>query len=374
MNRLIIVGNGFDLAHGMKTSYYDFILNYISSSFRKVQNGGTYDDVLMAVTKNSSYSDSSSEPSTLVEFKRYMNEANGGAMYFLSDLDERNYDIPKRYSWKIKNIFFKKLILHCCDFKWVDIENEYYVELLKILNKEKSSPQIKTNEIKELNDVFKYMIEQFERYFSGVEIPTLNKKMKAVFQQPLHKNEFPSNSFDLDQKLESVMILNFNFTSTHKLYLPTIRNSYNGKIDSNYIHGSLKDSSNSLVFGFGDEIDEQYKKIENDKTEGFLDYVKTFAYLKTSNYRRLLEFIDLAPYQIHILGHSCGLSDRTLLKLVFEHKNCLSIKIFYHQKEHYNNYTNLTQAISRNFTDNGLMRKKVVDFTLSCCLPQSGVC
>ena len=112
MNRLIIVGNGFDLAHGMKTSYYDFILNYISSSFRKVQNGGTYDDVLMAVTKNSSYSDSSSEPSTLVEFKRYMNEANGGAMYFLSDLDERNYDIPKRYSWKIKNIFFKKLILH----------------------------------------------------------------------------------------------------------------------------------------------------------------------------------------------------------------------------------------------------------------------
>ena len=32
MNRLIIVGNGFDLAHGLKTSYADFIDWY----FKKV--------------------------------------------------------------------------------------------------------------------------------------------------------------------------------------------------------------------------------------------------------------------------------------------------------------------------------------------------
>ena len=31
MNRLIVIGNGFDLAHGMKTSYYDFITNYIKN-------------------------------------------------------------------------------------------------------------------------------------------------------------------------------------------------------------------------------------------------------------------------------------------------------------------------------------------------------
>jgi hypothetical protein len=29
MNRLIIIGNGFDLAHGIKTSYHDFILDYL---------------------------------------------------------------------------------------------------------------------------------------------------------------------------------------------------------------------------------------------------------------------------------------------------------------------------------------------------------
>jgi len=31
MNQLIIIGNGFDLAHGLKTSYKDFILDLLSS-------------------------------------------------------------------------------------------------------------------------------------------------------------------------------------------------------------------------------------------------------------------------------------------------------------------------------------------------------
>ena len=28
MNRLVLIGNGFDLAHGLKTSYTDFINRY----------------------------------------------------------------------------------------------------------------------------------------------------------------------------------------------------------------------------------------------------------------------------------------------------------------------------------------------------------
>jgi hypothetical protein len=33
-------------------------------------------------------------------------------------------------------------------------------------------------------------------------------------------------------------------------------------------------------------------------------------------------------FQVLIMGHSCGLSDRTLLNIVFEHNNCRSIKVF----------------------------------------------
>ena len=42
MNRLVIIGNGFDMAHGLKTSYKDFInskpsVNPVLSAWMKIQ-------------------------------------------------------------------------------------------------------------------------------------------------------------------------------------------------------------------------------------------------------------------------------------------------------------------------------------------------
>ena len=36
MNRLVIIGNGFDLAHGLKTKYEQFIRWYLGDFFRKL--------------------------------------------------------------------------------------------------------------------------------------------------------------------------------------------------------------------------------------------------------------------------------------------------------------------------------------------------
>jgi len=77
---------------------------------------------------------------------------------------------------------------------------------------------------------------------------------------------------------------------------------------------------------------------------------------------RLLNFIDSDKYQIFIMGHSCGLSDRTLLNKLFEHDNCVSIKVFYHQiDETTDNYSDIVRNISRNFTSKAVMREKVVN-------------
>ena len=42
MNRIIIVGNGFDLAHGLKTSYKDFISWYWEKTWKKLQKCITF--------------------------------------------------------------------------------------------------------------------------------------------------------------------------------------------------------------------------------------------------------------------------------------------------------------------------------------------
>ena len=53
-----------------------------------------------------------------------------------------------------------------------------------------------------------------------------------------------------------------------------------------------------------------------------------FWYFQTSNYHDLVRFIESNIFQVFILGHSCGLSDRTMLNMIFEHDHCKSIKLF----------------------------------------------
>lgn len=131
----------------------------------------------------------------------------------------------------------------------------------------------------------------------------------------------------------------------------------------NHIHGNLSDPE-SIIFGYGDELDDRYKDIMKLNSNEHLRNIKSIKYLETDHYRMLLSFIDSAPYQIYIMGHSCGNSDRTLLNTLFEHRNCISIKLFFYIKEDgSNSYMETVQNISRNFTDMKLMRDRVVNKT-----------
>ena len=58
MNRLVIIGNGFDMAHGLKTSYMDFINWYWDQRVNSLltNNTDTSEDCLCSlVIKNSSW-------------------------------------------------------------------------------------------------------------------------------------------------------------------------------------------------------------------------------------------------------------------------------------------------------------------------------
>jgi hypothetical protein len=85
--------------------------------------------------------------------------------------------------------------------------------------------------------------------------------------------------------------------------------------------------------------------------------------LESDNYRKAMQFMDAEPYQVFNMGHSCGSSDRTLLNTLFEHKNCVSIKPYYFKDGEKDNYLDIVQNISRNFTNTKLMRDRVVNKT-----------
>ena len=234
--------------------------------------------------------------------------------------------------------------------------------------------------VKELNEQLAYLQEKLVEYLRTIDVPvtieTINSAIReniciedlSIEGKALAKKmgviEYDINSFDdnryMDERFsgmppERTMLLCFNYTGTVKEY-----EQYGGLI-LNYIHGELEHPEH-IIFGYGDELDKDYQDILDKQDNELLKNVKSVKYLETKNYHKMLDFLMAAPFQVLIMGHSCGNSDRTLLNTVFEHENCVSIKPFYHKWEDgSDNYLELVQNISRNFTNMRLFRDRVVN-------------
>ena len=186
-------------------------------------------------------------------------------------------------------------------------------------------------------------------------------KVKFDSSRCLRKEDFPEE-YLLPEK---IMLLNFNYTKTADLYMPDKSNSI-----VNHIHGELSNRE-SVIFGYGDELDSSFKKLQDINDNECMRHIKSIRYLESDNYRKMLEFVESGPFQVVIMGHSCGLSDRTMLNTLFEHENCVSIKPYYYVNEQgKDNYLDIVQNISRNFTNPQLMRDRVVNKTFCEPLPQ----
>lgn len=366
MNRLIIIGNGFDLAHGMKTSYYDFICSYLKRVCKTAEIALTFEDELMTVSKQSNNNQISID-----------DEKNIASLFFISnplltehsEFVEPSFKKPgflnnfsKPFIINFKNNFVEKIFTQCHDSKWVDIENEFYEELKVILKT--SDIRKKQVKIDELNHTMKCLTDELSTHISTLKNAKAIVGYEAIFEETILKKDIALPLISKDVIPNNYLVLNFNYTDTIKHY------NLNRKFKVNFIHGQVHNLNNPVIFGFGDEIGSDYKRIEEEKVKGALNHMKSFGYFRTSNYHDLIKFIYSDIYQIHILGHSCGLSDRTMLNMVFEHDNCKSIKIFYYGSKDKNNFIDLTQEISRHFVDKSKLRERVVSFDKSIRMPQ----
>lgn len=409
MNRLVIIGNGFDLAHGLPTKYSDFI----DDLWRRIaESPDSYTDLVEIDNQFYKFIDGkiiNNYSDFLKSIEDYMK--NSINHYSIINWDKEGaFVVPigestKKYFFRITNYFFDKICGVSIN-NWVDIENEYY-KILKECLKESNNEVITTineqfNIIKDLLET--YLVEKVEDYYvfskdsveefveifnkcyyekheldrfltelSNKDVQVIKDGFDKFEKEFLSPGDIPKQELFKDELSLDTYFLSFNYTTTVFNYSKLLGLD----LDSlNEIHGRLDDKSNPINFGFGDEMDKQYQEIEEKDDNEYLKNIKSFQYLHTSNYKRLLDLIDSDIYQVYIMGHSCGLSDRTLLNTVFEHNNCRSIKIFYHETkdEHgkivKDNYTEITQNISRHFNKKKLMREKIVNKTLCQPLPQ----
>jgi hypothetical protein len=366
MNKIVLIGNGFDLAHGMKTSYNDFIDDFENlvknAYFHRTSN---YDDDVMINA---------------------------------DDTLGINYH-PSHYSFKnnlgafaFNSIFFEYVVNRFKAVNYYDLEGFFY-DMLKIAD---------VNTIAKLNSDFYSFTNHLEKYLTKIENEFRENDNSPISEilnhidSPVLFNELSQEAKrSLSQKYdgwstneagrkrmmeinydkfkqtnrnfysETTLLLNFNYTETANLYLKDKYQTVN-------IHGKLNDVENPIIFGYGDELDSEYSVIENKNDNRFLEHFKSINYAKTGNYKKVLEYIDSDLFQICIMGHSCGNTDRTLLNTIFEHDNCASVKIYYHEKSaNQNNYLDIYKNISRNFNSKAKLRDRVVN--QSFCKPLIGL-
>ena len=351
MNRLVLIGNGFDLAHGLPTAYQDFINWYWKQRILQLHNETTNvsDDPLCKLTmlQNDAWN--------LFVFNNNisLHESEGKDIY--------KYLVENKDLYKVENKYLFKRIHQSIENKgWVDIENDYYSllcnRILPINGYTETHVKYINLQLEIIRDLLvKYLYKEEQKKFETKE------EIKDKIYRPIMKNEIAVynqkySGYRLDDSSPSnIMLLNFNYTKTPELYL-----TKSSKVRINYIHGKL-DKPGSVIFGYGDELDEDYKRLQKLNENEVLRHIKSIRYMESDNYRKLLEFIESEPFQICIMGHSCGSSDRTLLNTLFEHRNCISVKPYYYIKENgEDNYLDLSMNISRNFTDMKLMRDRVV--------------
>ena len=355
MNRLIIIGNGFDLAHGIKTSYKDFITDYFCKAINTFFKENSYSDSLIEISFKHPMGCFVENPTPIKqdEVLEYLKVLNA------------------KFKFKINSLLLENSLSKISKFNWVDLETEYFNVLLASKHGSKNYNQLEA--IKEVNNQLTFLKNKLENYLDQQQrlfsFLFDKKPLIECFTEPIYPHEIVTVVLNEKQLPENLYFLNFNYTDTFEKYIKECEKVIPSKF--NYIHGNLFGGHGSPIFGFGDELDKRYLEFEDEKNNELFKHIKSFEYLKTKNYSLLTRFVESEHFQVHIYGHSCGLSDRTMLNQIFENENCKSIKIFYHKiDDDYNDYTDKTYEISRHFKDKGMMRKKVVSFDLSSEMPQ----
>lgn len=366
MNRLIIIGNGLDLAHGLKTSYHDFILNYLKDNCIKALEEGIKPTPTKPYRSVYHHKNDMLEVTIDVSYDKY---ELAQALVKISNIKDYLDFTGKRgisfnYFFKLIEIGVKKFTV----YNWVDFEIEYFKELTRIKTKGVNVDRY----INELNihfDNFKATLETYLKEQQNLLANSFDRKSlcdcfcEDILEKDVDLKTIASHSPN------RLLFLNFNYTKTLEPYVEECQIRIPSEI--NYIHGSVNDENNPPIFGFGDEFDKSYKEFEDEGNNELFKHIKSFSYLKTNNYSNLTRFLDSDRFQVQIFGHSCGLSDRTMFKEIFEHENCLSVKFFYHVKEDgSDDYTEKTYELYRHFSDKNSMRKKIVDKQKCRAMPQ----
>lgn len=356
-NLIVIIGNGFDLAHGLKTGFSHFadyyIENILLNNLLNVEQNkasdyfsNSFKEYINSYQQNYYFLNGSSSNSEILKtisyFSLHEKHKKDDILHYLKEnihligLIISNSFLGKLYSDKFDN--------------WFDIEQSYYKELCEILkhgNNTRDSLLKLNSELEEIKKLFKKYLKEEISIIKSEEIGySLGKHYKGR---------------------KEITIVNFNYTNTINNYL-----NFTLKIKNIHIHGDL---NGKIIFGYGDDTDENYKKMKDAREKEFLRNFKTFHYLKDTNNRKVLnELSTKSSYDVLIIGHSLDTTDKTILKKILDNDKCDNIELLKRsdletEQEKDEAHFELHANLSRIFDNESDLRDKLIPFEWSVNFP-----
>lgn len=342
MHKLIILGNGFDLAHDLKTSYDDYMAYLMDLCITKELEPKTGQ---ARGVRKINLTESSPNNYFTIPFKGEEHP------FLIATIDQTKQGEKRKFHTRKESILFKELLSNFQrDQKWSSFE-ELYGKLLYKHQKSASDVDTLNEELKIYKDGLEdYLAEQIEDSVIGDDLSKMHRREILKILE---------SGFNNNIRVKDYTILSFNYTT--KLiehYLKGLIGKQNNFLQ---IHGRLRSSEIPVIFGFGNENTPEYQELESRGKSELLKNFKTFQYLRSTYYRSLLSILAGAGHRgvyVQVIGHSLGLTDKTLLRTVFQHDSVRDIELVYHEKSE--NYFELSYNASRLFDNNEMMREKIV--------------
>lgn len=364
---ILIVGNGFDLAHGFPTRYKDFLkfINEVNEYCEKFKFTGKcisdddkkdkdYFDFLIDLDGKDDfeYINNVFELSNNNLWVKYFNNIFENNSYYLGDtwIDFENeiakainymhsngrnkkYIASKNYTFEIdSNLFFFITKIN---------KNDILIESTKIINGE--THQTKNIYLHNYINLKKELLIDLKDFIRCLEIYIC-----------IHINNINPNKriTELDDIDSIDAVLSFNYTNTYERLYGDNNTKYH------YIHGKANINNTvdscQLVLGIN-----EYSDTSDDNDTEFIQYEKFFQRIYKRNgceYTKWIEDKDNEDkeYNIYIYGHSLDSTDADVLSEFIKLENC-KITIFHYNDEALEGQiTNLTKIVGR---------KKMIEFT-----------
>lgn len=329
--KVLVIGNGFDVALGLPTRYIDFMefvcVERPIELVRSVKSGNTPEEKYKKFFK--------AESSTILEeeISRFesLRRGNFWAQYYRSfqtkikgwiDLEREMIPVLRFFAW----LFEQEIRMHgdgrgdTASITTLD-EDKYRLAgiLPKFISRQGASGGIKPGYNMDVRS--EYCDKQYGIRKDKIVKDLIKDLDNFIEMFRIYLREFVCNA-ERDQNLiienlKADRIINFNYVQS-EMFLPNLKDA-----ETIHVHGDTT-NANNMVLGVNE--------VPNDPKGDFLYFTKSFQRIKIKANPKYREFWE-GPFDLTFFGHSLDMTDIDIIKPLYEHAD--HVKVFYYKDRDY---------------------------------------